>query len=342
MIKQDLLIFHWARHFKFMKKFTRSNFFPYKKIFSVKYLTKLINKQILFNSVENDFDIKDISSLSELRDNSVIFLDKLIVIEDIKKKNIHVISNDNENKSHYKNITIVEDLSLTYNLICNELFYHEDYIDIQDDYNYINGSYISKYSKIHDTVTIGKNCVISRGVEINKNSIIKNNIVLKNTIIGKNVIISDSSTIGSSGFGFDFKVRGALNLNPQIGITIIDDNVNIGSACTIDRGKIDFTFIGKNSMIDNLVHIAHNVIIGKNACIAAQTGISGSAKIGDNVTVGGQVGFAGHITIGNNVTIAARSGVTKNIKDNSVVAGFPAIDIKEWKKNIVKQRKYGY
>ena len=67
--------------------------------------------------------------------------------------------------------------------------------------------------------------------------------------------------------------------------------------CTIDRGKIDFTYIGKNSMIDNMVHIAHNVIIGKNACIAAQTGISGSVKIGDNVTIGGQVGFAGHIKL---------------------------------------------
>ena len=85
-------------------------------------------------------------------------------------------------------------------------------------------------------------------------------------------------------------------------------------------------------MIDNLVHIAHNVSIGVNACIAAQTGIAGSVVIGNNVTVGGKVGFAGHIKIGDNVIIAAKSGVTKNIKDNSVVAGFPAIDIKEWKK----------
>ena len=95
-------------------------------------------------------------------------------------------------------------------------------------------------------------------------------------------------------------------------------------------------------MIDNMVHIGHNVLIGKNACIAAQTGISGSVKIGDNVTVGGQVGFAGHISIGQNVVIAAKSGVTKNIKDNSVVAGFPAIDMKEWKKGVIRQRKYGH
>ena len=95
-------------------------------------------------------------------------------------------------------------------------------------------------------------------------------------------------------------------------------------------------------MIDNMVHIAHNVQIGDNACIAAQTGISGSVTIGNNVTIGGQVGLAGHIKIGQNVVIAAKSGVTKNIKDNSVVAGFPAIDIKEWKRNVIRERKNGY
>ena len=95
-------------------------------------------------------------------------------------------------------------------------------------------------------------------------------------------------------------------------------------------------------MIDNMVHIAHNVVIGNNACIAAQTGIAGSVLIGDNVTIGGQAGFSGHITIGENVVIAARSGVTKNIKNNSTVAGFPAVDIKVWKKNLVMQRKNGY
>ena len=95
-------------------------------------------------------------------------------------------------------------------------------------------------------------------------------------------------------------------------------------------------------MIDNLVHIAHNVEIGDNACIAAQTGISGSVIIGNNVTIGGQAGFAGHLKIGDNVVVAAKSGVTKNILDNSVVAGFPATDIKVWKKNIIRNRKNGY
>ena len=181
-----------------------------------------------------------------------------------------------------------------------------------------------------------------RGVNIGKNSIIKNNVVIKNSIIGSNVIICDNTSIGTTGFGFEFNSRGSSNLSPQIGIVYIGDNSHIGSSCTIDRGKIDVTYIGKNCMIDNLVHIAHNVILSDNACIAAQTGISGSVRIGSNVTIGGQVGFAGHINIGQNVTIAARSGVTKNINDNSTVAGFPATDIKEWKKMIIKERKNGH
>ena len=200
----------------------------------------------------------------------------------------------------------------------------------------INGSYISKFSLIDESADIGKNCFIGRGVKIGKNCIIKNNVVIKNSIIKNDVIIGDNTTIGSSGFGFPFNKRGVNNFHPHIGIVIINENSRVGSNCTIDRGKIDYTYLGKNCMLDNLIHLAHNVEIGDNACIAAQSGISGSTIIGENFTSGGQSGFAGHIKIGNNVVVAAKSGVTKNIKDNSTVAGFPASDIKEWKKSIIK------
>ena len=325
-----------------MVEFLRSNFFPKKNSYQLNKINSLIKEQILYKKKTHNFEITDISSLDRFRNNSVLFLDKHIEIEEVNNKKILVISNNQNNKKFYKNISIIKNLSNAYNLICNELFYHEDNSLVYDEYNFINGSHISRYSKIHKTVIIGKNCVISRGVEIGKNSIIKNNVVIKNSIVGNSVVICDNSSIGTSGFGFDYNIRGSNNFTPQLGVTILDDNVHIGTSCTIDRGKIDFTYIGKNSMIDNLVHIAHNVIIGKNACIAAQTGISGSVIIGNNVTIGGQVGFAGHLTIGKNVIIAAKSGVTKNIKDNSVVSGFPAIDMKEWKKNIVRQRKYGH
>ena len=321
-----------------MISFERNNFFPLKKKYLIQELNLLIKKDIIFTNCKNDFYIEDISSLKNLRSNSILFLEKNKSIDISNIKNIHIYTEYESYKDNYENITIVKNLNSTYNKFLNEIFFHEDQIDFTDEFDYIYGSYISKYADIHDSVKIGKNCVINRGVKIGKNCIIKNNVVIKNTIISNDVVVCDNSSIGTSGFGFNFNQRGSSYLNPHIGIVFIDQNVHIGTSCTIDRGKLDFTYIGKNSMIDNQVHIAHNVILGDNACIAAQTGISGSVVIGRNVTIGGQAGFAGHINIGENVVVAARSGVTKNIKDNSVVAGFPATDIKEWKKNVIKQR----
>ena len=293
--------------------FKRSNFFPYKNKYYIEQLGTLLKNEILFSNTNNNFEINEISSLSNLRDNSILFVESDLKIDKVNDKNIHVITNINENKSNFNNITIVKNLNIAYNIICNQLFHHEDQIGFIDEFDFINGSYISKFSRIDKSTEIGKNCVISRGVKIGKKSIIKNNVIIKNSLIGNNIVICDNTSIGTSGFGFDFKNRGSLNLNPQLGITIIDDNVHIGAGCTIDRGKIDITHIGKNSMIDNMVHIAHNVIIGKNACIAAQTGISGSVMIGDNVTIGGQAGFAGHFIIGESIFVGIKK-VILNIK----------------------------
>ena len=120
-----------------------------------------------------------------------------------------------------------------------------------------------------------------------------------------------------------------LNILPIIG-----KNTSIGSNTTIDRAVFDSTRIGEFSNIDNLVQIAHNVTIGDYAVIAAQVGIAGSTNIGKYIKIGGQAGISGHLVIGDNVTIAAKSGVTKNILNNEIVAGFPAKNIKLWKKEI--------
>ena len=117
---------------------------------------------------------------------------------------------------------------------------------------------------------------------------------------------------------------------------MIGKNSSIGSNTTIDRAVFDSTILGDYCNIDNLVQIAHNVTIGDYAVIAAQVGIAGSTNIGKNVKIGGQAGISGHLNIGDNVTIAAKSGVTKNISENNIVAGFPAKDIKLWKKEIIK------
>ena len=237
------------------------------------------------------------------------------------------------------NLILVSNLSKSYNLIVNNLFLHDDCIDFKDDYDLVDNSLISKYAEVDSSSKILGNCVVGRGVKIGKRCIIKNNVVIKNTIISDNVVICDNSTIGSTGFGFELNNLGSVNISPQIGIVFIGNNVHIGANCSIDRGKLDVTYIGENSMLDNHVHIAHNVYIDRNACIAAQSGISGSVSIGKNLISGGQSGYAGHINIGDNVIVAAKSGVTKNIKDNSKVAGFPAINIYDWKKNIIKNKK---
>ena len=149
----------------------------------------------------------------------------------------------------------------------------------------------------------------------------------------ENCIIKSGARIGGTGFGFEMKTKQKIN---HSGNVVIGKNSSIGSNTTIDRAVFDSTSVGEFSNIDNLVQIAHNVNIGNYAVIAAQVGIAGSTKIGNYVTIGGQAGISGHLKIGDNVTIAGKSGVTKNIADNSIIAGFPAKDIKLWKKEIIR------
>ena len=327
-----------------MIKFDRFKFYPLKKKWKLVDLLNSLNEFIKCRSINDDFFINDISSLTNPINDTLIFIEKKNKLDLEHNINSLLIFDDFDNYDHSKssNKILVNDISKFYSKVINLIFYHEDDIDFYDNFDFIYNSYISELSQIHKSSKINNNCIIGRGVIIGKNCIIKNNVVIKNSIIGDNVIIGDNTSIGTTGFGFDLKNMGANNILPQIGIVCIDDNVRIGSNCTIDRARIDTTYIGKNSMIDNLVHIAHNVHLSNNACIAAQSGISGSTQIGKNLIAGGQSGFSGHLKIGDDVIVAAKSGVTKNIPDKSVVAGFPATDINKWKKMIVKQRKDGH
>ena len=142
----------------------------------------------------------------------------------------------------------------------------------------------------------------------------------------------DNCVIGKHGFGF-FPVDNGNLRYPHIGIVIIEDNCEIGCGSTIDRGSMSNTVLGKNTYLDNQIHIAHNVKIGENSIIAGQVGIAGSSVIGKNVKIGGQAGISGHLKIGNNVEIAGGSGVIKDIPDNSKVMGYPAKNIREFLRN---------
>ena len=153
--------------------------------------------------------------------------------------------------------------------------------------------------------------------------------IIRNTIIEDQVNILDGCVIWKKGFGF-FPNKEKNIRYPHIGIVIISKNCEIGCGATIDRGSMSNTIIGKNTYLDNQIHIAHNVNIGENSIIAGQVGIAGSSIIGKNVRIGGQAGISGHLKIGDNVDIAGGSGVIKDIPNNTKVMGYPAKNIREF------------
>ena len=190
---------------------------------------------------------------------------------------------------------------------------------------------VGKNVSIASNCIIGHNTIIEQNVSIGDNCIVGSNSIIRNTLIGNNVKILDNCVIGKHGFGF-FPDKKKNVRYPHIGIVIIEDHCEIGCGSTIDRGSMSNTIIGKNTYLDNQIHIAHNVKIGENCIIAGQVGIAGSTILGKNIKIGGQAGISGHLKIGDNVDIAGGSGVIKDIPDNSKVMGYPAKNIRDFLK----------
>lgn len=205
-----------------------------------------------------------------------------------------------------------------------------------------NEVYVGAFSYIADNAVLGNNVKIFPNAYIGDNVVLGDNTIVfsgakiySETIIGKNCVINSGAIIGADGFGFAPNEEGGYSKIPQTGNVIIEDYVDIGAATTIDRATLGSTIIRSGVKLDNQIQIAHNVEIGKNTVIAAQTGVAGSTKIGEHCQIGGQVGIAGHITIGNNVRIQAQSGIGRNVKDNEMLQGSPAIKLSDYNKAYV-------
>jgi UDP-3-O-[3-hydroxymyristoyl] glucosamine N-acyltransferase len=185
---------------------------------------------------------------------------------------------------------------------------------------------IGEKAIIGDNTKIGAGCIIGNQVEIGTDCLIYPNVVVYHQCkIGNRVTLHSGTIIGSDGFGFAPKPDGTYEKIPQLGIVLIEDDVEIGANTTVDRATLGETRICRGVKIDNLVQIAHNVIVGENTVIAAQTGISGSTKIGRNCMLAGQVGIAGHIEIADRTIIMAQSGVPNNIEEpGKTYFGYPA------------------
>ena len=190
---------------------------------------------------------------------------------------------------------------------------------------------IGENVQIGTNCSIGHNSIIEKNVIIGSDCSIGSNVILRNSIIEDNVSILDGCIIGKKGFGFFPNNKKNLRY-PHIGVVIIGENSEIGCGATIDRGSMSNTIIGKNTFLDNQIHIAHNNKIGDNCIIAGQVGFAGSSIIGNNVMIGGQAGISGHLKIGNNVQIGGGSGVIRNIPENSKVMGYPSKDLRKFLK----------
>lgn len=196
------------------------------------------------------------------------------------------------------------------------------------------GAVISAEAIIGDRANIDANAVIYRGVTIGEDSCIGSSSTISHAIIGNRVLIHRGVHIGQDGFGFALGRDGHVKV-PQLGRVVIEDDVEIGSGTTIDRGTGPDTFIGEGTKIDNLVMIGHNVNIGRRAVIIGQCGISGSTRIGDGAMLAGQAGIAGHLKIGAGAKIAAKSGVMNDIPPGASFGGTPAMPVVDWHRQTI-------
>lgn len=193
---------------------------------------------------------------------------------------------------------------------------------------------------IGDNVQIGANTVVRRGTKIGKDSIVYPNVTLyHDVVLGKRTVVQSQTVIGSNGFGYANDAGHWLPI-PQTGTVKIGDDTEIGAGCTIDRGAIGDTLIGKNVIIDNQVHIAHNCEIGDHSCLCGAVGIAGSTKLGKYVIVGGGVGISGHLAICDNVQITGYTMVLQDITEAGVYSsGQPALPNRDWHRSMVRLKQ---
>ena len=320
-----------------------------KNIFFEKSKPFLLSEIFTGSQFKKDLEIHDVKILKQATNLDITFFDS-IAYKDFVKSTKASCCLTTEKLSNYlpENCMPIIVKSVLFDLakITKKLYptadldYPDTTLSNPDKSKYPNVKFgnnvlIGKNCQIGENTVIGNNSIIEHDVSIGINCTIGSQVIIRNSLIGNEVVIQDGCKVGLKGFGF-IPIKNKNIRMPHIGKVILNDNVELGSNCTIDRGSIDDTVIGKNTFLDNQVHMAHNVKIGDNCMIAGQVGFAGSTTVGNNVSIGGQAGISGHLVIGNNVKIGGGSGVVKNIEDGSVVMGYPAVPLKQFIKDTKK------
>lgn len=188
------------------------------------------------------------------------------------------------------------------------------------------GAVVGEGTVLHPGVYVGPGAEVGRDCVLHANAVVRERCVL-----GDRVILQPGVVVGSDGFGYAREGERYVKI-PQVGIAVLEDDVEVGAGTTIDRAALGETRVGRGTKIDNLVMIAHNVQIGESCLLVSQVGISGSTRVGNGVVLAGQVGLVGHITIGDGATVGAQSGVSADVPPGVTISGSPAFDHREWLK----------
>jgi UDP-3-O-[3-hydroxymyristoyl] glucosamine N-acyltransferase len=176
---------------------------------------------------------------------------------------------------------------------------------------------------LYADVEVGRDCVLHSGVQVRERC-----------RLGDRVIVQNGAVLGGDGFGFAKDGEGRYHKIPQVGVVVVEDDVEIGALTAVDRAALGETRIGQGTKIDNLVQVGHSVTIGRDSVVAGQVGIAGSVRIGERVTLAGQVGVVGHLTIGDGAIVTAQSGIPGTVAPGAIMSGSPAIDNRAWLKSI--------
>lgn len=325
---------------------TKNHFYEKKGPYPLNEIAKAISCQNKLTN-KNNIEIIGFESLANATETDITFLNSQKYKNiSLKTKAAACITTSNLSKFLPKKCITLNVKNVLFAVTqASKMFYPYADIDLPD--NYLKN--FSELKKLYPEVKFGTNVLIGKNVKIGKNSFLGSNsiiesnvslgenciigsfVTIRNSLISNNVYIQDGCKIGIKGFGFIPNKNKNIR-TPHIGRVLLEEGVEIGANSTIDRGSVSDTIIGKNTFLDNQVHVAHNVKIGNNCMIAGQVGFAGSCTIGDNVIIGGQAGISGHITIGNNVKIGGGSGVINDIKDNEKVMGYPAVNLRKFLK----------
>ena len=316
------------------------------------YKLSQIAKELNIDFNGNDIEIDGIHTLKEATSSQLSFFTDAKYASELPQTKAAAVFIDEKHADLLPDTTIalVTDEAYLKLAFASKFFAHKiitkgGHPNLGENYDVDKRVRFGNNVTVGDNVTIMAGCYVGDNVVIGSNTLLYPNVTLYHgTHMGENCIIHAGTVVGCDGYGFAHTKQGEHIKIYQNGNVVIEDNVEIGANCTIDRAVFGTTFIRKGTKLDNLIQIAHNCDVGEHSLMAAQVGLAGSTTLGRNVVMGGQSATAGHLEVGAFATIAGKGGVTKSLEGAKTYAGFPAIEIKLWRKmqaalmRIVKNR----